>query len=64
MKTVNLMTWVAVALISWVGSAVAQTPSARAEPPEWTTPSCAQDSGPHARLYDVDLEGEAGRTLA
>lgn len=38
MKTVNLMTWVAIALISWVGSAVAQTPSAGAEPPDWTTP--------------------------
>jgi metallo-beta-lactamase class B len=38
MKTVNLMTWVAVALITWVGDAAAQAPRTDAHPPEWTTP--------------------------
>jgi metallo-beta-lactamase class B len=39
MKSVNLMTWVAVAFIAWTGEAAAQkTPSADAYPPEWTTP--------------------------
>jgi metallo-beta-lactamase class B len=38
MKTVNLMTWVALALISFATGAAAQTPPANAEPPEWTTP--------------------------
>jgi metallo-beta-lactamase class B len=43
MKTVNLMTYVAIALVSWAANAVAQTPAAGtppagAQPPEWTTP--------------------------
>ncbi len=38
MKTVNLMTWVAIAVIVWAGDAAAQTLPADAHPPEWTTP--------------------------
>jgi metallo-beta-lactamase class B len=38
MKTPNLMTWVAITLVSCLGDAIAQTPPAANEPPEWTTP--------------------------
>jgi metallo-beta-lactamase class B len=38
MKTLNLMTWVAITLVSCLGDAIAQTPPVANEPPEWTTP--------------------------